>query len=110
MTSNKVRNRYMRSYNGNRMIRNVVKLAHWNVGNARWEKKTLEIEALVLEKSPDILFISEANMWQSLPEDQRNIPGYQLHYPQAMMAKHGYARIVLLAKDGLINGLINVFN
>ena len=107
MISNKARNKRIKSYNGNRMIRNILKLAHWNMGNLKWEKKRLEIEALALDKSPDILLISEANLWKSLPEEERNIRGYNLYFPQAMMVKHGYARIALLAKEGLILELQN---
>ena len=77
----------MKSYNGNRMLRNIIKMAQWNMGNSKWESKKLEIEALALEKSPDILFITEANLWSSLPEVERKIAGYTLHYPQAMMTK-----------------------
>ena len=57
MTTNKARNKNIKSYNGNRSIRNIIKLAHWNMGNSKW-KKRLEIEALTLEKSPDILIVS----------------------------------------------------
>ena len=39
MTSNKARNKNIKSYNGNRSIRNIIKLAHWNMGNSKWEKK-----------------------------------------------------------------------
>ena len=95
----KLRNRRMKAYNGNRM--NVLKLSHWNAGNSKWETKIIEIEALVLERKPDILFITEANMWSSLVDSQRDIVGYQLYFPQAMMDRHNYARIVLLAKDGI---------
>ena len=97
----KIRNKKMKSYNGNRVVRNILKLAQWNIGNSKWESKRLEIEALALEKSPDIILISEANLWRSLPEEERSIAGYNLHFPTAMMNKHGYARIVLLAKVGL---------
>ena len=71
------------------------------MGNSKWEKKVIEIEALTLEKSPDILFISEANMWGEVPDYQKKVNGYDLYIPEAMMAKHGYARLVLLAREGL---------
>ena len=99
--SRKLRNSKVKAYNGNRQIRSTVKIAHWNAGNSNWENKRLEIEALVIEKTPDILFVSEANMWKNLPDHMMEINGYQLHFPQAMMLKHEYARIVLLARDGI---------
>ena len=33
------------------MIRNIIKLAHWNLGNGKWENKRDEIEALTLDKN-----------------------------------------------------------
>ena len=99
LLSNKDRNSRARSYNGNRL--NLLNIAHWNAGNSRWETKRTELEALVLQKQPDILFVSEANLWGSLDSSQTDIQGYNLHYPTAMMSKHKYARIVLLAKNEL---------
>ena len=99
LLSNKDRNARIKSYNGNRM--NLINIAHWNAGNSKWETKRIEIEALVLQKQPDLLFVSEANLWDNLDSSQIDIPGYNLHYPRAMMSKHNYARIVLLAKSEL---------
>ena len=97
--SNKDRNSRIKSYNGNRL--NLLKIAHWNAGNSKWETKRIEVEALVLQKQPDILFISEANLCENLEDNQIDIPGYKLHYPRAMMSKHKYARLVLLAREEL---------
>ena len=58
------------------------------------------IEALLLEKQPDLLFVSEANLMASLPMEERKIRGYDLHLPSTM-TKHKYARIVLLVKEGI---------
>ena len=99
--SNKIRNRNVRAYNGNRVLRNLIKIGHWNAGNGAWDKKRIELEALVLQKSPDILFVSEANLWDTLPDTMRNINGYDLFIPQAMMQKHKYAQIVLLVRSGV---------
>ena len=101
LPSNKIRNRNVRAYNGNRVIRNVIKLAHWNVGNSRWEKKRLEVEALTIEKTPDILYISEANLWGSVPDFEREINGYDMYIPKKMMNRHQYARIILLVRQGI---------
>ena len=77
--SNKQRNRRKSTYNGNRIVRNIIKLSHWNAGNAKWENKQTEIEALLMDKSPDLLFVTETNLWDSVPDYQRNINGYNLH-------------------------------
>ena len=52
-------------------------------------------------KTPDILFITEANMWATLPDYLKYIHGYQLFVSQAMLLKHNYARIVLLDRKGI---------
>ena len=91
----------MKAYNGNRVLRNLIKIGHWNAGNGAWDKKRIELEALLLQKTPDLLFVSEANLWDTLLDSMRNINGYDLVIPQAMMNKHKYARIVLLIRSGV---------
>ena len=98
--SNKLRNKSIKMKNGNRIDRNVVKMQHWNAGNKLWQNKKIIIEALILEKQPDLLFLSEANMMASLPTEERKIGGYDIHLPSTM-DKHKYARIVLLSKEGI---------
>ena len=98
--SNKLRNKKIKTTNGNREIRNIIKITHWNMGNKKWENKMTEVDALILEKTPDIIFLSEANLFQTLPEHLRQIEGYKLHLPLTM-SKHKYARLVLLVKDGV---------
>ena len=58
------------------------------------------MEALILEKSPDVLFVTEANLLDTTPDHDRYIVGYEMHLP-ATMTKHHYSRIVLLVKNGL---------
>ena len=98
--SNKLRNKQIKITNGNRENRNIIKITHWNMGNKKWENKMTEVDALILEKTPDIIFLSEANLFQTLPEHLRQIEGYKLHLPLTMI-KHKYARLVLLVKDGV---------
>ena len=86
--------------NGNITIRNILKILHWNAGNALLQNKLTELEALILEKTPDILFVSEANLMATLPVDERQIVGYSLHLP-GTVEKHKYVRIVLLIKEGI---------
>ena len=59
--SNKARNKLVRSRNGNEG-NNILKIQHWNLGSRHWHRKRTEIEALLQESEPDLLFISEANM------------------------------------------------
>ena len=100
LMSNKLRNREIHAMNGNRLIRTIIKVAYWNIGNGLWENKRTEIELLILEKSPDILFIAEAYIGESLQDHERHIEGYKLHYP-GTLSKHHYTRLVLLVKNEL---------
>ena len=55
------------------------------------------IEALIQDKNPDILFISEANMISTVTKEQRHIEGYKMVLPNTMESL-GYARLVILVK------------
>ena len=81
LQSKKDMNRQAHAMNGNRSRTSPIKIVHWNAGSRLWENKLLEIETLLLEKSPDLCFISEANLWESLPDWERQLPGYYLIYP-----------------------------
>ena len=98
--SNKARNKLAKCYNGNGKLRHTINIMHWNAGNKHWKRKIEEIEALTIEKMPDLLFITEANLMDSTPEAQRLIPGYNITLPLTM-DNLKYARIVLLVKHGL---------
>ena len=62
--------------------------------------KRIDIEALLLETSLDLLFVSEANLFESTPEWEREVEGYKMLLPPSMKSD-GYSRIVLLYKEGL---------
>ena len=98
--SSKLQNKSVKMKNGNRSTRSVIKIYHWNMGNKLWQNKRDEIEALIIDKSPDLFFISEANLMETLPDHERHIAGYVLHLPLTMSI-HNCARIVLLAKEGI---------
>ena len=98
--SHKIRNKLVKASNGNRNENKIVKILHWNLGNKLWQNKKVIIEALILERTPDLLFISEANLMDTLPADERNLPGYELLLPSTM-EKHKCARLVLLVRDGI---------
>ena len=52
------------------------------------------------EVEPDLFFVSEANLWQDLPEIDRIIPGHKIYLPKTMKSmKH--ARIAMIARENL---------
>ena len=98
--SGKMMNRLIKSRNGNINGPSKLKIIHWNGGGRLWQNKLIEVEHLVREYSPDICYISEANLWQNLDEIDMNIPGYSIHLPNTMISL-GHARLVLLTRDNL---------
>ena len=100
LISNKLRNRGIRAINGNRVNRMIVKLAHWNAGSCFWQNKQTQIEAMLLDKTPNLVFISEVNLLDTVPDYERHLDGYSMHLPNTM-SKHTIARIVLLVKMGI---------
>ena len=95
-----LRNKRTRAKNGNRTKTSQIKIMHWNAGAKLWINKINELESLLMEKEPEFCFISEANIWDHVPEEDRKIQGYHLVYPNTMKeSKH--ARIVLAVRDGM---------
>ena len=97
--TNKLRNRNIKMKNGNQNNK-ILKVAHWNIGAKRWPKKVEEMEWLVEEIEPDLLFISEANLLKNTPNHEKCITGYEMIEPDTVR-KYGYARMILLAKKSL---------
>ena len=99
--SSQARNRRIKSSNGNRgNIKQNLKLFHWNMGHSWWEQKRNEIQAAVLEIDPDLIFITEANLREGVDDAASHIEGYEMVLP-ATMATQGYARIILLVREGV---------
>ena len=99
--SSKMRNIIVRARNGNRGgIRQTIKLIHWNMGNGWWEGKIAEIEAAIIDFDPDLFFITEANLRADIPSESSQIEGYEMVFPETMESQ-GYARIMLLIKEGI---------
>ena len=109
-TSKKLRNKLIKMYNGNGngSLRHSVSILQWNAGNKHWKRKLEIIEALTLEKDPDLLFITEANLMADTTDDEREIPGYRLILPLTLESLK-YARIVLLVKIGIEVKVLNQF-
>ena len=59
----------------------------------------IHIQLLADELTQDILFISEANMYEYMEEHETRIEGYTM-YLRKSMDTMGYARIILLVKEG----------
>ena len=100
--SNKKRNKSVRTKNGNRGggVKQTLRLDHWNAGNGWWEHKRGEIQALVLETNPDLLFVSEANLRANTPPEKKDIEGYHIISPNTELSL-GYSRLILLVRDGV---------
>ena len=96
----KVRNKKVKSRNGNGGIQKSVRLVNWNLGPRKWINKTEDIEHMTLDYQPDIAIISEANLWPSIEDYEAIIPGYQM-----IMTKDyqlGFCScLVVLIKEGL---------
>ena len=97
--SNKIRNKDVKSYNGNR--KGNISVMHWNLGSKHWDKKRDEVQLLVDQLSPDLLFISEANLFSDTPAHLTEIEGYKMTKSKTMEGLN-YSRILLLSREGLI--------
>ena len=98
--SNREMNREIKSMNGNIFKSPRIKIMHWNAGSKKWDNKRTQIESLLVEKSPELLFISEANLWDDLSPEDRYIKDYEIHYPNTM-DNLSHSRLILLAKPNL---------
>ena len=96
--SSKDFNKRVRARNGNQT--NQLRIAHWNIGAKLWNNKIEQIEMVLEDLKPDLLYISEANLWKDLPDGDRVIPGHKLFYPKTMSSME-HARLVLIAKDSI---------
>ena len=102
--SHKMNNKLVKMRNGNHL--NQLRIVHWNLGSKLWNNKLNEIEMVLAEKKPDLFFVSEANLWQDLPESERCIPGHKLILPKTMTSlKH--SRLVLIVKDTIEVKVLN---
>ena len=88
----------MKIANGNG--RKAVTVAHWNLGSTQWKRKVNTIQAEVDLHKPDLIYISEANMYESTPEYETRIVGYKIYKP-ATVSIHSLARLVLLVRESI---------
>ena len=96
--SSKIQNSRTRAKNGN--ITRQLRVIHWNMGAKLWSNKLELIELVLLDKKPDVFFISEANLWQETPDFDRILPGYKIHVPKTYNSMN-HARLVMIARETL---------
>ena len=96
--SSKKRNKLIKQKNGNG--KNSLLISHWNLGSKKWINKRNQIQALVDTDSPDLIFISEANLDELTPPHESLISGYDITLPKTV-TRNGTARLVLLTKENL---------
>ena len=61
-----------------------------------------------MDKTPDLLFITEANLWKNTPDELTHIDGYDMVLPDTMNTC-GYARIVLLIKPDITYKILHQY-
>ena len=99
--SNKNRNSTVKQYNGNIKTNNL-KIMQCNLGNKNWSNKITEIQTIINELNPDICFVTEANLHNSTPNEDRIIPGYKLEYPLTRENPSlEYSRIIAIIKENI---------
>ena len=85
--SRKLRNKQIKLRNGNR--KNTIDILHWNAGRCHW------IRQIIHEHYPDLLFVSEADLYNFHQDYEINIDGFKT------MESFGYSRLNLLVKEGI---------
>ena len=94
----KIRNKQVKTINGNR--NNAINILHWNMGPMFWKRKTDNIQLLVDEKSPDVLLISESNLFLDDLDHEIKIEDYDIHMPKTMISMQ-YSRLIMLTRTGM---------
>ena len=96
--SSKRRNNLIKQSNGNG--KKSLSVCHWNLGAKLWKNKRNQIQALADQLSPDIIFISEANLDDLSQPHESQITGYDITLPKTVI-RSGTARLALLTRDNL---------
>ena len=79
-------------------MKKALKFVQWNLGSKRWENKIGTIKHLIEDFDPDIISISEANLFTEVEDYRRVIPGYRLILTNTM-DEMKYCRLALLIKE-----------
>ena len=96
-------NKSVKIVNGNRVKRSL-KIMEWNMGSRHWTNKRDDVQEIMDELDPDIMYITEANIFKQDPEYLINIDRYKMVYPNTWTnANLEYARIVMLIRTDIIH-------
>ena len=76
----------------------MIKVIHWNMGSTFWERKIDQIQNIIADLKPDLMFISKANLLNDLPANESDIEGYDLIRPKTSV-RYGHSRLVLLIRE-----------
>ena len=94
--SSKKTNKLIKCINGN--IKSNINITHWKAGNGHWINKRTEIQNILDCRKPDILLISEANLFLENQPHETCIPGYKL-ITSCSFEILGYTRMAALIRD-----------
>ena len=94
----KVRNKLKRMVNGN--IAKSMKVSNWNSGSKFYKNKIPEIQTVLDTRKPDLMLISEANVFLSDLDHELVTPGYTLQKTKTW-DEVGNCRLVALVRDSL---------
>ena len=69
------------------------------MGARRWFRKTDDIRQVLVDYSPDIFVVSEANQYIETTPEQCTIEGYYMIHPLSREDRR-HSRLIVLVKDG----------
>ena len=98
--SHKLKNKQVKIKNGNGVLGKSLLIAHWNMGSKFWQRKQVEAEVVTMEFKPDLFIVTEANMLNSLSEQEKNITGYKLYVPKTSQVQV-VSRMVIFVRESL---------
>ena len=75
-------------------------IAHWNLGSKLWTNKINQIQLLVDTNKPDLLYISEANLDELIPDYENKIHGYIIYKPKTVSVNE-VVRLIFLVRENL---------
>ena len=96
--SAKMRNKEKKAENGN--ISKSFKVTHWNSGSKHWKNKINEIQVILDTRRPDLLIVSEANVFNTNQDYELVTPGYVMLKTKAWDTL-GHCRLVTLVRNNL---------
>ena len=95
--------------NGNGHMKKNVTILHWNMGAKHWPNKLTEIGAVIAQYLPDIFIVSESNLYDTVPEEDRNVAGYKLLLPKTTELFR-VSRLLVLVKEDLEYKIVEELN